>query len=182
MTTEERLEKLERELAAAQRRNRWMLGGGILFILGCMVCLYTVMNGKIHVNTISAKMLIVEDEKGEGRACLAGSKYGPTLLMYDENYECRLDIGVTDFGGPHVYLRDEKGRNRAELSSAKDGPRLNLYDENGKNRATLVMFKVGPGLVLMDEKGMTRAELAASKIGPRLTLFDENQKAIWGTP
>jgi len=182
MTIEERLEKLEQELAAAQRRIHWILGGGILLILVCLICLYVVMNGKIHVNTICAKMLIVEDEKGEGSACLAGGKYGPSLLMYDDNYECRLDIGVLDFGGPHVYLLDENGKTRAELSSAKDGPRLNLYDEKGKNRATMVMLKVGSVLALADENGKTRAELSASKIGPKLTLFDENQKGIWGTP
>ena len=30
MTTEERLEKLEQELARAKRRNRWLLAGAVL--------------------------------------------------------------------------------------------------------------------------------------------------------
>jgi hypothetical protein len=41
MTTEERLEKLERELARAKRRNRWLLAG-LSLCLGALVVVWAL--------------------------------------------------------------------------------------------------------------------------------------------
>jgi len=45
MTTEERLENLERELARAKRRNRWLLAGLVLW-LGTSVVVWSLSGNK----------------------------------------------------------------------------------------------------------------------------------------
>ena len=62
MTTEERLEKVERELAAV-----YALGVGAV------------------PKTIRAKEFILEDENGKRRAGLRVLKDGPGLYLYDED-------------------------------------------------------------------------------------------------
>ena len=116
MTTEERLEKIEQELketkaglAAAKRRTRWMLGGGGLLILGCLIYLRIVLIGTIHVNAIHARMLVIEDANGHARTLLAVDKDGPGLIMKDEN------------GAPRAWMNVDK-----------DGPGLHVADKNGK--------------------------------------------------
>ena len=79
MTTEERLGKLERELAAAQRRNRWMLGGISLLILGCLTIAATPGGNR----TIRAKEFILEDANGKTRASLNMLENLPRLCLAD---------------------------------------------------------------------------------------------------
>jgi len=111
MTTEERLENLERELkktkaglTASKRRNRWMLGGVALLILGCLAIAATPGNNR----TIRANTFILEDANGKPRASMSMDKDGPSLVMCDAN-----------------------GKTRAGMSASEDGSGLVLADENG---------------------------------------------------
>ena len=79
MTTEERLKKLERDLAATQRRNRWMLGGISLLILGCLTIAATPGGNR----TIRAKEFILEDANGKTRASLNMLENLPRLCLAD---------------------------------------------------------------------------------------------------
>jgi len=166
MMTEERLEKVERELRAAKRRSRWLLvalGLG----LGAMALVWASAasvpkaeaQGAADGRTVRANMFILEDENGKPRAALAALKDGPVLSLFDEN-----------------------GKPRAGLAVAKDGPRLGLLDENGKARAVLFALKDGPVLNLFDENGKTRVGLDVNADGPVLNLLDAAGKAIWRAP
>jgi len=166
MMTEERLEKVERELRAAKRRSRWLLvalGLG----LGAMALVWASAasvpkaeaQGAADGRTVRANMFILEDENGKPRAALAALKDGPVLSLFDEN-----------------------GKPRAGLAVAKDGPRLGLLDENGKYRAALVVAKDGSRLSLFDETGKERAMLGVAADGPGLVLLDAAEKVIWSAP
>jgi hypothetical protein len=167
MTTEERLEKLERELAAAKRRNHWLLTIMAL-IIGGLTLVWTLtkttsaayaQEAEAVQKIIRASEFVLVDENGKIRAALSVSKDGAGLTLWDEN-----------------------GKFRASLSANKDGTMLGLRDENGKLRASLSAVKDGPGLDLFDENGKPRAGLAVLKDGSLLHLKDENGKTIWRAP
>ncbi len=114
MTTEERLEKLERELSRARRHNRWLLAGAALCLgIGGLVWAFgpdTVVAqlDATTPNEVRASRLVIEDEDGTTRALLEATKGGTTLRLSDENGTLRIGLGA--FGdGPALGLYDERG-------------------------------------------------------------------------
>ena len=85
MNTEERLEKLERELFAVQAQEA---SGG--------------------PKAIRANQFILEDETGKTRGALGVAKDGPTLALLDENgkHRVRLDVTRDGLGGAVHTRRD----------------------------------------------------------------------------
>ena len=212
MTTEERLEKIERELAAAKRCNHWLLtivvltvgGLGLVWTLTKTMPAAYAQEAEAVQKVIRANGFVLVDEKGKERAVLAVVKSVPRLSLFDENGKPRAGLGV-DKDGPRLSLFDENGKPRAGLSVPKDGPMLSLWDENGKTaRVVLAVTKDGPALALVDENGMPRVGLNVSedmpqlilfdekvnpragmivmKDGPQLVFSDENRKPIWSAP
>lgn len=117
MTTEERLEKLERELAASKRRNRrlWIV---LVAILGGCALAWTFTKGigtawaqaeAKGEKVIRANRFVLEDGQGRERG--------------------KLEMTVD---GPALRLSDEKGNTRAVLSIFENEPGLKLWDEKGK--------------------------------------------------
>ena len=139
MTTDERLEALEKELARAKRRNRRMLavvglaagGVALVWIVAGTANRAQAQAGGVPA-VIRARQFILEDAAGETRAVLLVAKDGPSLALYDEN-----------------------GQGRAALSVLKGEPGLLLFDANGKGRVALAVTKYGPGLYLRDAAGKT---------------------------
>ena len=158
MDTEKRLEKLERELFAEKRRNRWLLaavglglvGVGLAWTLATTTA--TAQGASIGPKVIRANQFILEDETGTTRAALQVGKGGSGLSLYDENGKLRAMVGVVK-DGPGLTLFDENGKRRVMLGEYKNGPILGLFDENGKGRVSLDVTKNGPGLELFDENG-----------------------------
>ena len=176
MTTEQRIEKLEKQLAATQRRNRWIGASvGILLVFGCLVMLPEKALTVESNRSIRANEFLLEDADGKIRATLAVFKGGPALVMRDADGKHRIALDVLK-DGPGLIMFDEDGKNRAELNVLKDGPGLLMLDENGKRRAELNMVK-NPSLIMFDEDGKKRAVLDVLKDGPSLRLLDED-----GTP
>ena len=103
MTIEERLEKLERELACTSST----------------------------LKEIRANCFILEDEGGKPRATLRVVENRAELAMVDEKGKLRVGLVVVeDQAG--FYLGDEKGELSAFLSLAEDGPGLYLVNDKGK--------------------------------------------------
>ncbi len=167
MTTEERVERLERELVATKQWNRRLLIGlglaGGMFIL---VWSFTNAAGTAQAQeakkaekVIRANRFILENENGVASAVMVANKAGTALTLADEN-----------------------GKTRVILAAAKTATALALNDENGRTRAEMSVTKTETSLKLTDENGRTRAALAVIKDGTGLVLFDENGKVIWQTP
>ena len=161
MTTEERLEKFERELSAAKRRNRLLLAAVALTIGGLFLAWSL---------TRAAPTAWAQEAGAVGKVIRANE-----FILEDENGKARARLTMTK-DGPVVGLSDEKGNPRAIMSELKDGPALTLWDENHKVSAMLTAFKYGSRLILSDEKGEIRAGLAVTKDGPELQLIDEEGK------
>ena len=105
MTTEERLEKVERELARAKSRTRWLLII-VVVCLGVGILVWALGSGAA---IITAKAFLVVDSEGRQRAGLTVTSDGPLLGLTDENETTR-----------------------AGLSALRDGPMLGFWDENGE--------------------------------------------------
>ena len=167
MTTEERLEKVERELAQVKRRNgRFVIAG--VAALACVVVLLVASacapeahaQAKAQIAPVVwARKFVLVGENGKPCAILHVRKDGPGLALYDEN-----------------------GKGRASLSVSKDGPALYLCNENGKPRISLNLSKAGPALYLFDEKGEGRVMLSVDKHGPVLCMYDEKGRVAWEAP
>jgi len=157
MTTEERLEKLERELNRASRRKCWLLVGmGLCFVIVLIACVFrlTAMTAQAAgavPKEIRAANFILEDGKGKTRASLGMSEDGPVLRLNDEKGNMRAALYVHDKAGLNLF--DEKNKTRAFLGVVQNVPILFLYDETGNARTQLFFSdKTGPGLFLFDEK------------------------------
>jgi len=156
MTTEERLEKLERELSRARTRFRVLVvGAGLCLASLAAVYAYGQFTLKPHPGAtevseeLRAKNFVLEDGNGRVHATLGMFEGGAMLRLNAENG----DVGAT------LYLNDERAG-------------LTLNDKNGKHRAVLAVTQNIPILCLYDEKGEPRASLAVIKDGPRLNLRD----------
>jgi len=187
MTTEERLERLERELGRAKRRGSWLLVG-LALGLGALALVWASAasapraeaQGAAGGRTIRASEFILEDERSRVRASLHMAKDGPALILWDAEGEIRAMLCVAD--KPVLNLCDAAGEPRAMLSVGKDGPSLALHDAAGKLRANLFATAAGQSLTLHDAAGKPRAALAVVDDVPMLALLDAAGKPIWSAP
>ena len=179
MTTKERLEKLERELARAKRLNRRMVLAGAGLLLGMFALLLvgrsmtSVAQGQEETarkKVIWANEFVLLDDRGRERGRLHMLKNGPSLSLYDEKGGKPRVILST----PGLMLLDENGKLRVGLAVGDNDPGLMLSDENGKLRTVLAVGKDGQALAMRDENGNPRAGLAVTKDGASLALFDED--------
>jgi len=192
MTTEERLEKLERELA----NLRAELAAEVV-TRKIAVC---DENGKTSASltvTNLGPILYLHDENGKVRAALGMFEDQPGLYLYDENGKTRAVLAVTSasgglakiHSGPHLILYHGNGKTSAQLCTSMMGPQLTLYDENGKERMFQAVTSANLGeeflamamLTLSDDNGKAGVGLTMTKDGPRLVLSD-NGKPIWSAP
>jgi hypothetical protein len=191
MTIEERVEKVEMELARAKRRNRLLLAGVLLAVVLLAVGA-TTPGVASREDVVKAKQFILVDVNDKTRAELSVTAMGPVLGLFDKKGIARAILSVPE-DGPGLSLSNENGKIRAILSVPEDGPMLYLYDESGKAHTGLVMFKDGSSLNLSDKNGKTRATLGRSQTttpdGKTITypessllLFDPNGNVIWMAP
>jgi len=191
MTTEERLERLE-------RRNCWMLLGVVLLILGYFVI---ATQSGMFTGIIHAKHFVVVDSQGQTRAELVGEglslsdrngkeravlclvENGPALALCDGNGEIRAAFGVDEKTGPKLTLSDKNGKTRAGMDvDEKNGPDIGLFDKAGQPCAEMHVTENGPGLGLRDGNGKFRAMVFVNNDGPTLKMLDENEKTILRLP
>ena len=145
MTIEERLEKIERELAAAQEEL------------------------KIHP-IVRANRFELVDENGKKRAELRADKDAVSLNLFDESGELRAGLGVLEEEGPALTLTNENGKPVAGLSVTEDGPKLYLLDENDNIRVMLAVHEDGTTLALSDENRKFGVALSVNENGGGLVL------------
>ncbi|MHC4138098.1 MAG: hypothetical protein ACYS0K_24425 [Planctomycetota bacterium] len=139
MTTEQRLERMERE-------NRWMRRIGAVSI-AVVVAVFLVGQAKDkEPPDLVVRSLTMKDKDGRTRA---------QLWMFLDKV--------------HLDLCDVRGRARATLSLMKDGsPSLRFCDSNRKARLRIgAERRVGPFLDLSDKDGKTRATLGLTAFALR---------------
>ncbi len=115
MTTEQRLERLEREI-------RWMRRIGAVAV------------------AVAAAVFLIGQGKGEKLPDLEVR----SLTVKDEKGEVRVKLGTANDGSAYIGIHDQAGRVRLSLRTAANGnPHLRLVDQAGKHRALLRTFLDG---------------------------------------
>jgi len=188
MTTEERLTKVERELARTKRRFRWLLVG-LALGLGALALVWASAasvpkaeaQGAVGGRTVRANKFILEDEDGKTRAFLAAIPGGSFLGLCDAAGMPRAVLSVGD--GARLSLYDTAGKERALLKTVKGDPRYNM----GEDMPMLALFddKGWPDIVL----GTMRLELpnrqSIMNPKPSLLFFGggiNTSNVIWRAP
>ena len=104
MTTEERFEKLEAELAAAKRlTRRLMVGTGVVLGMFALFVAFRIMTGVAYsqaggniAEVIRAKKFEMVDNQGKTRATLSMNISGVLLGLLDEKGSYRTMLRVTE--------------------------------------------------------------------------------------
>lgn len=130
MTTEERLEKLEKELAKAKRKSRLMLVAAVMTVAGMFLL---GAEGDQSPMVIRAQSFAVVDQNGNALAILGlGTDGQPGLFLYDQNSHVRGGLTVAENGVSTLGIYDQNGSPRAVLGVDKNGtPGLALLDQSG---------------------------------------------------
>ena len=181
MTTDERIEKMEGQLARVRWFNHILIACIVLSLVVLFICktfrpekTWAAQSGE---KVIRASGFVLEDENGKIRATLAMTEDGPKLSLSDENGRTRAALRVAK-DMPSLSLHDVEGKERASLMVGKLGPYLTLYDENDVLRADLSVGNDSSSLSLSDDNGEERVVLGIFD-EPNLVLFDENDELIW---
>ena len=188
MSTDERMERIEGQLARIRWINRCLIAC-IVLSLGVWFIRETftpeTAAEQSDVKVIRANGFILEDENGKIHADLTVFNRGPRLSLYDKkgNTRAKLYVGMSGpslslSDEPNLEMRNKDGNTRASLTVYDNGPSLSLYDENGWGGVGLVFSNErGPSLSMMYEnRGMFGAMLSVRKDGPCLSLDSENGK------
>ena len=154
LTTEERLEKLEKELAGAKRRSRVMLVVAVMTVAGILLL---GAGGDAIPKSISSQEFVLVDSAGNNRASLHSTPTGALL-----------------------GLKDAEGKTRFGLSVGDSGALLGLMDTNGKTRAMLRLDESGQPVLELSDQDKVRVVLGVNE-HPSLWLFDNDERAIWHT-
>lgn len=191
MTTEERLEKLEKELMRRRRFNCWLLAGLGLVIVAWIVGwalrprTATALPTEAAAREVRARRFIIEDENGKTRAMLGVFKDGSEMQLSDENGNPRIVL-IASTDETEIQLLKANGKTGAWLNASNRVSLLQLNDENGNYRLGLHVFKDGPNLDLCDDtmiaSGKPRVELDARKNGPKVQLYDTKGNILWKVP
>lgn len=116
MTTDERLDKLEKELARAKRRNRRLLAVvGLAMGVVALVWIVGLVGGKAPVRTFSDAL---RESSAAGTVIRANQ-----FVLEDQNGKSRAGLGVAE-GSAGLVLTDEDGHLCASLVAGKGGPEL----------------------------------------------------------
>ncbi len=200
MTTDERLTRVESQLARARSLNGFLVA---CMILCLALCIFLCLGGwfihktftaevartrsdgrklstretaltKSTTKEIRANSFVVVDEDGKTRATLNASEGAGGLRLFDKNGNVCFGL-VGDGNGPFLSFGDENGNIRLLLGKVKDVFRLSLLDENHKERAGLWLDKNMPMLLLRGENERSSATLFVGKTGTSLSMRGENE-------
>lgn len=100
MSTDERMERIEGQLA----RVRWVNRS----LIACIIVLSLGVWAKFGAKEVRAVRFVVEDENGNTRIGLVVLKGGPTLGLNDENGNTRALLSVEKDGGLMKVLDKNK--------------------------------------------------------------------------
>jgi hypothetical protein len=160
MTTEERLEKLERELKHANRHNQRLLARVILCLgIGITVLVFglaamTARAAGGAVKQVRATEFILEDENGIGLASLTAIKGFPSLLMRDKTNNIVISLSIAK-EGPALVLNNKNAKSLVGLAVQNGEPwfGLSVGDDDRKGRVGLFFVNGKPTLTLIDMYG-----------------------------
>jgi len=188
MTTEERLETLEKELARAKRCYRYLLAGvglavmalGFGWIWAKTSASADAQNTDGVKKVILANEIIVEDPNSGERIVLGNASIpsfgnsGWGLTIFDRHSEPRANLQLDFVNRPLLRLYNEEGKDVVTLCTAYCGGWLKIQDPNTRTQASMsvlhneALLGTGRG----HGPGQTRIQLMATEKTTGLNLYD----------
>ena len=179
MTTEQRLERLER-IVWINRSIAAVFAAAA--IVGLMYWLS--QGGKTpeprersdggkakELPDLEVRSLIIKDKKGTARAQLTTRDNGePFLMFWGKAGEVRTFLGMRG-----LFFSD-KAANRVALGLRSDGAGLTLFGKDGTQRAKLLTAPDDSTFLALGDKDGPRAHFLLSAGVPQLTFLDQSQK------
>jgi hypothetical protein len=182
MTTDQRLERLERQ-------NRWMKAAvASMAVVLAVVLLVAAGQDREKdkpkvLEEVRAKKFVVSDSLGHEHGKLyfddaTPPGYVALDLHAAKDTMVRVSSQAGDSGGAGFGIyHDGKPRFTCAFAHAKGQPSLFMLDENGKARAGLFINDEGsPVLSIGDKHGKKRANLFFQDDSPMLSLTNENEQ------
>lgn len=133
MTIDERMEKIEGQLARVRWFNHCLIACIVLSLVAWFVSKTfgpDTVWAKSGVKEIIANKIILEDENGKTHVILSAKKDGAGLWMYGENGKQLFRLGA-DYGGATLSLCYDNGRGGVRLGVTSEGPEVVLTKKNG---------------------------------------------------
>jgi hypothetical protein len=134
MTTEQRLERLERE-------NRWMRRIGVVAV-AVVAAVFLIGQGKekpgVRTQVVEATGVVIRDAKNRNRIEIGVFKEEPAIRMFGPAGKKRLSMDLDADGTPNLFLFDTEGTARGEfVMDFKGTCAFELVDKAGQARADL---------------------------------------------
>lgn len=190
-STEDQLDRLQRELSKVKRWFRTLLAavGGLVLAGGVLAS----MNGGIPL-VLAVGIALVgatlawawngTPETDDAARTHDDQKVlrAHALILEDEDGITRGSLEITESGPWGLFLNDAAGMLRAALLAGEGGAGINLYDGAGELRSILDVSEERPTLILNDDRGKARIRVDVTDGGPRVGLFDQagEQRAALG--
>lgn len=172
MTTEERLEFLERELARAKRRGRVLVVAAVVLLaFFCHVDVIGTAEAKDPAKTaapreIKASAFTVVDKNGVARASMGIENDVPVLSLRDGMGVPRISLQVKD-AGPGISLNDASGMSRASIIFTSG---VSMFDFSGEDGASLMKLSSSRdgSMLAFSEGGEPLVKLTSGQYGTAL--------------
>jgi hypothetical protein len=184
MTTEQRLERLERQ-------NRWMRRIGAVAV-AVAAAVFLIGQGKEKPGVIEASKFVLVNADGAIRAVLesVNSNSGPAELTLFDNEGKRVALTAGTQGASGIYLFGKKGvRAGLAVGSDADEAELVIIDKDNTPRVQLGCWLTGsPALMFRDRDEKVRAWFYLErpphnpKEDPAIKLLRKDGKVIWKAP
>ncbi len=177
MTTEQRLERLERQNGRLKRGMIGMVVAGLsLLVMG------QTLPPKVHDVVKAKKFEVVRDDGRTMVEIFSGPEFGMIVVRDKKNPV--VGIGADDRGNARISLYSPKGKELAYIGATKSGHgALGAFSLKGKELAYIGANKEGDGLVgINDSAGKRLMAIGADKDGEgRVFQFNRagKTKAEW---
>lgn len=173
MTTDQRVERLERQL-------------------GQLKVLATALGALLVVLVIYLGLLGLEDRTGaaaQGRSEIQQEVRASSFVLEDaqgrERARLALGLGSVVDGRPDgagLFLYHESGRPHVQLGIKWDGSFLSLSDDSGNEGATLYVSRRGSTVALLGENFTRAAVEVMAGSGPQVVMESRDGNEIWRAP
>ena len=173
MTTEQRLERLERE-------NRWMRRVGVVVVaVAAAVFLIGQGEGKV-ADVLYAKRLVVVGDQNVPRGSFGVDKEGATVLsLLTDDLRTPLRLRASKNGDAHISFLDNTGGMCAGFGRQADGtPELTLWDGKRQKRVELDVSRKTDGahIAVWDAKAHLRISIGTVDRTAALGIMDEKKR------
>ena len=194
MTADERLDKLELELAQSRRSIRWLtsvLGLVTLGLLALWVLVFSPRN-------IRVKGLEVVNDHGVTLTDIGHRGWSPYINLYDSRGETRFSLITGDLtaalrleveqseialdGHGRFLLKDENGNRRVHIWSTDNNAYFRMYNADRTDGTVLSCGDEGSGLAFQDGDQDDRIRISTCDPAPQILVADKdgNARAVLG--